>query len=87
MGLSIKSKETERAIRQLAAATGESLTQAVHTATVHRLEALGAPFRTREERMAEIKAWLAEVDARKPANSMSNEEIDTWMYDEGGAPR
>ncbi len=86
MGLSIKSKETERAIRQLAAETGESLTQAVHTATTHRLEALGKPFRTRDERMADIKAWLAEVDARAPADSMTNEEIDAWMYDENGLP-
>lgn len=87
MGLSIKSAETERAVRELARVTGESLTEAVHKATVLRLNALGAGVKTKAERRAEIDAYLARVDARRIPNARSREEIEAEMYDENGLPR
>lgn len=38
MGLNIKNSDTEAAIRELAALTGEKLTVAVHTAVTEKLE-------------------------------------------------
>jgi antitoxin VapB len=87
MGLSIKCADTERAVRKLAAATGESLTRAVHTATVDRLAALGQPFKSREERLDDVRKWLNEVDARRPAKQPTHEDVEAWMYDEDGLPR
>ena len=40
MGLNIKNSATEAAIRSLAAATGEKLTDAVHNAVTEKLERL-----------------------------------------------
>lgn len=40
MGLNIKNSETEAAIRDLAALTGEKLTVAVHRAVVEKIERL-----------------------------------------------
>ena len=84
MGFSIKNPETDRLARKLAAATRESLTQAITVALKERLERLGANRRGRSlaDELDEIAlrcAALPELDPR------SADEI--LGYDEHGLPR
>ena len=52
MALSIKTGEADRLARQLAALTGESMTQAVTRALQERLQRLEAERRTRKDALA-----------------------------------
>jgi antitoxin VapB len=83
MALSIKSDEADRLARQLAAETGETLTEAVETALRERLDREharhAASMRTRLERLAADVAALRVADDRTP------EEI--IGYDDTGLPR
>lgn len=83
MALSIKSEEADRLARELAARTGESLTEVVVGALRERLQReLGRSYvRPLAEELLEISrrcAALPEVDARTP------EEI--LGYDDCGVP-
>ncbi len=83
MALSIKDAETDRLARTLAAATGESLTEAIRRALRERLERetrrsrgrIGAQIRRIQERLARLPVR----DERSP------EEI--LGYDDHGLPR
>ncbi len=83
MALSIKDPETDRLARALAAATGESLTEAIRMALRERLERetrlsrgrVGAEIRRVQERLARLPV----LDAR------SAEQI--LDYDDHGLPR
>ena len=83
MAISIKDPETDRLARALAAATGESLTEAIRRALTERLEresqrsrrGIGVEIRRIQERLARVPV----LDARSP------EEI--VGYDEHGLPR
>ena len=83
MALSIKSDEADRLARQLAAETGETLTQAVETALRERLDheraKHAASMRTRLARLA------ADVAALRVADDSTPEEI--IGYDDAGLPR
>lgn len=83
MALSIKSEEADRLARELAAETGETLTEAVETALRERLDREhakhAASMRTRLARLAADAAALPVVDDRTP------EEI--IGYDDAGLPR
>lgn len=83
MALSIKSDEADRLARELAAETGETLTEAVETALRERLERRHslrrASMRARLAHLAADAARLPVVDSRKP------EEI--IGYDDRGLPR
>lgn len=83
MALSIKSEEADRLARELAAETGETLTEAVETALRERLDREhakhAASMRTRLARLAADAAALPVVDDRTP------EEI--IGYDDTGLPR
>jgi antitoxin VapB len=83
MALSIKSAEADRLARELAAETGETLTDAVVTALRERLEreqAKGAAsMRRRLARLA------ADVAALPVADGRAAEEI--IGYDDAGLPR
>lgn len=84
MALSIKDEEADRLARRLAAATGETLTQAVMVALRERLlrvERQRQPYRLQDELMAIGRrcAALPETDSR------SADEI--IGYDEYGVPR
>jgi antitoxin VapB len=85
MALSIKSVEADRLARQVAALTGESLTEAITTALKQRLERERRRRGKRggiAERLNQIGrecAGLPDVDRRSP------EEI--IGYDEFGVPR
>lgn len=83
MALSIKSDEADRLARELAAETGETLTEAVETALRERLDREHAKhrasMRTRLSRLAADVAAMQVVDDRTP------EEI--IGYDGTGLPR
>jgi antitoxin VapB len=83
MAISIKDEETDRLARALAAATGESLTEAIRRALQDRLEreslrsrrGIGVEVRRIQERLARLPV----LDPRSP------EEI--VGYDDHGLPR
>ena len=83
MALSIKSDEADRLARELAAETGESLTEAVVVALRERLDREhtrhAASMRTR------LKHLAADVAAMRVADGRTPEEI--IGYDEAGLPR
>lgn len=83
MPLSIKNPRTEELARELAAQTGESITEAVTTAVQDRLKALRHPRETelsrqRVERLLRELDALPELDRRTPAEILD--------YDEHGLP-
>ena len=83
MAISIKDPETDRLARALAAATGETLTDAIRLALRDRLEreshrarrGIGAEVRRVQERLARLPV----LDARAPDEIVG--------YDEHGVPR
>jgi antitoxin VapB len=83
MALSIKGDEADRLARELAAETGETLTEAVEIALRERLDREHAKhtadMRTRLSRLAADVAAMPVVDDRTP------EEI--IGYDDTGLPR
>ena len=83
MALSIKSDKADRLARELAAETGETLTEAVETALRERLDRQharhAASMRTRLKRLA------ADVAALRVADDRTAEEI--IGYDDAGLPR
>jgi len=84
MPLSIKSLETERLVREIAAKTGESLTGAIQKALEERLERIN---RERQSRTLanQIEEILARVDQLPVLDVRSADEI--VGYDEDGLPR
>ncbi len=87
MGLSIKRAETEQLARQVAGATGVSLTDAIHNALSEKLRALGLTPETPVQRRADIQAWLREVDARPRPSNKTLAEIEAEIYDDQGMLR
>jgi len=85
MSLNIKNAETYRLIRELADATGETMTGAVTQAVRERLERLkGAEGKAG---MAErILAIAADMHARLPDDFFDIEHGDL-LYDEDGLPK
>lgn len=84
MALNIKDDETDRLARELASATGETITGAVSTAIRERLERMRARSGRRSladelEEIAERCAALPVLDDRSPDEIIG--------YDEHGAPR
>ncbi len=83
MAISIKDPETDRLARALAAATGESLTEAIRRALQDRLEresqrsrrGVGVEVRRIQERLARLPV----LDPRSPEAIVG--------YDEHGVPR
>ncbi len=91
MGLNIKNTTTEKAIRDLAAATGESLTEAVEKAVTERLARVRCsekPAETAEELLEKLRplqeAIAAERHARGDTRTM--QELMDELYDENGLP-
>lgn len=82
MALNIKDPETDRLARDVAAATGESITRAVHSALQEKLERLraskDATFFDDIDRITQRAAQLPVLDAR------TDEQI--IGYDEHGLP-
>jgi antitoxin VapB len=84
MSLNIKDPETDRLTRELAQATGESITQAVTIAVSERLARLQAGHRTR--RLADE---LDEIGLRCASLPVLDErsEDEILGYDANGLPR
>ena len=90
MGLNIKSPSAEQAIRDLAAETGESLTDAVERAARERLERIkaGRP-RTVEELLRRLQPLEDSIAAERRANNdtRTSKELQDELYDEYGLPK
>ena len=84
MSLNIKNEETTDLIRELADATGESMTEALTIAVRERLERLRAEDGRRSER---VWAIVNELRARLPEGYLDR-DFDAILYDETtGLPR
>ena len=84
MPLSIKNDATERLARELASATGESLTEAIHKALEQRWQQLEVKHRSRIL-ASQLEDLLLRVDAMPTLDSRTEDEI--LGYDEHGMPR
>jgi antitoxin VapB len=84
MPLSIKNEATERLARQVASATGESLTEAIHKALQERWQQLRAKRRG-GVLAGQIEDLLGRVDTMPTLDSRPDDEI--LGYDEHGVPR
>ena len=84
MSLHIKSEETHRLARQLARATGESVTVAVREAIRERLERVRESSKRDElERLLEIGRECSKY-LKEPYKSIDHA---TLLYDEKGLPK
>jgi len=83
MALHINNPETERNVRALAAATGESIAEAVNKAALARLT-VTRKRHPDPNRMHTFRAVLARLDALPKLDSRTPEEI--IGYDENGLP-
>ena len=81
--MSIKSDEADRLARELAAETGETLTEAVETALRERLEREHA--RNTASMRARLARLAADAAAMRVADDRTPEEI--IGYDAAGLPR
>jgi antitoxin VapB len=87
MGLNIKNPEAEELARQLAAATGETVTRAVAIAVRERLDRLqGHDAALAAERTARIRQIAGDAAGRwvEPYRSADHGDL---LYDESGLPR
>ena len=84
MPLSIKSSETEKLVREIAAKTGESLTGVIQTALRERLEKLNRQQKSRNV-ASQLEEILRRVDRLPVLDSRTPDEI--VGYDENGLPR
>ncbi len=84
MAISIKSIETERLVRELAAKTGETITGAIQKALEERLERLTSSRRNSVLAM-QLNDILCRVDEMPDLDSRNPDEI--IGYDENGLPR
>lgn len=84
MALSIKDPETERLARNLAQATGETITQATKRALEERLRRVGG-----QSRRAELLEDMAAIRQRWRAMPVHDDRSadDILGYDEQGLPR
>ncbi len=87
MSLNIKNPETFRLAKELAAATGQSVTAAVTEAIRERLDRIraerGDDPEARVQRMLEL---AAEIRQRAPAGYY-DQDFDDLLYDERGLPK
>lgn len=84
MALNIKNEETYRLVRELAAETGETLTEAVTVAVRERLDSLHRN-QPRQEVVRSIQAIQAFVRDLPDLDERSAEEI--LQYDDFGLPQ
>ena len=85
MALSIKDPEADRLARELAEATGESLTEAVTNALRERLRIVRPDTRTPEQFAADVNAIVEQYSRLAVVDDRSADEI--IGYDERGLPR
>lgn len=81
MSLNIKNAQTYRLVRELAEATGESMTEAVTVAVRERLDRLRPNFDVEE-----IRLLVRDLNTRLPAGFW-DVDVDKLLYDEAGVPK
>lgn len=87
MSLNIKNPATYQLAKELAAATGESMTQAVTQAIRERLGRIRAEAEVDvEARAARIMELADELHRRAPPGYW-DQDFDALLYDEDGLPR
>lgn len=91
MGINIKSPDAEAAVRDLAAATGEGLTEAIQKAAEERLARirqgkLRNPTKPLSDRLRPLQDLVA-AERRKGKEMSSAKELLEELYDEHGLPR
>ncbi|HWE06268.1 MAG TPA: type II toxin-antitoxin system VapB family antitoxin [Rhizomicrobium sp.] len=91
MGLNIKSARAEAAIRELAAKTGEGLTEAVEKAVQERLERMKGPTTSETavhllQRLRPIQEAVA-AERRARRDKRTSRELMDELYDEHGLPK
>ena len=84
MGLNIKNEDVHRLARELASATGESMTSAIRKALEERLERVE---RVREEQIAEKKRRLRKLLDSLPPVPPDVTSDHSELYDEYGLPK
>ncbi|NJD29278.1 MAG: PSK operon transcription factor [Chloroflexi bacterium] len=82
MALNIKNEETHRLVRELAASTGESLTEAVTIAVRERLERV----RSIDAEIEDVLDLVDRIRARVPPDFF-DVDLDELLYDEDGLPK
>ncbi len=83
MSLNIKNKDAHRLARQLANATGESMSEAVTNAVRERLERVSGERAELANRLLEIGRDCAKR-LKEPYKSINPDEL---LYDERGLPK
>jgi antitoxin VapB len=84
MALSIKDKETDRLAREVAALTGEKLTDAIRKALAERLErerlrrGVATPLADRLEQLGRECAALPDYDTRSADDIVGYDETGMW---------
>ncbi len=86
MSLNIKNPDTYRLVRELAEATGVSMTAAVTDAVRRRLDEVRAEGGASGIDVEEAMALTAELRARLGAEYLAR-DFDLELYDERGLPR
>lgn len=84
MALNIKDPEADRLVRELAAATGESITEAARIAFAERLQRVTARRDDSGARRARIQEIIDRARRKPPLDDRSADEI--IGYDEDGLP-
>jgi antitoxin VapB len=91
MGLNIKKPTAEAAIRELAAHTGQSLTDAVELAVVEKLNRIKSakPAQTAEELLERLRPIQEAFAAARMASgdTRTARELMDELYDEHGLPK
>lgn len=86
MSLNIKNVDAESLARELAAATGESVTRAVTVALRERLARIGSSRDRSPEQRADALRQLAQDSAKRWAEPFRSAEHGSLLYDENGLP-
>jgi antitoxin VapB len=87
MSLNIKNPETYRLVKELAEATGQSMTAAVTGAVREQLARIRVDrTEDEEERTRRILEFVAEMRRRFPPGYL-DQDFDELLYDEKGLPR
>jgi len=91
MGLNIKKPSTEAAIRELAAHTGQNLTDAVEQAVVEKLNSIKAAQEpdTLEKMLARLRPLQDALKAQQidPNDNRTARELVDELYNEHGLPK
>ncbi len=87
MGLNIKNPETYRLVKELAEATGQTMTGAVTEAVRQQLEQLRSEGDDEvETRLARVLELAGEIRRGAPPGYF-DQHFDALLYDETGLPR